>query len=267
MQTGPGLVETLSTPRRGGVSTWLDARLCSLALVQRSKAARKLVDLSITGIRVERIPPWLSERRRAVLVCNYPSVSQTLRAVLKVGCRLPGDSFRLKGIGRPEVITQATPLLKAVGLPKLVFPVHKDEAGAYRLQLEVIKEVLSFLDGPGHVLWMSITGRTRGNGLLEADLRTGAALFAINKAVPLVPMAAVTREKKGRLRVIKVRFGEPIDPPEASTMGEFERTDFLVDFTRLALCRVASLLPAGQRGDFEDAEQILADTESRLGIR
>lgn len=267
METGPGLVETLSTPAKGGASTWLDGRLRSLALLQRSKAARKFVDLSITGIRVEPIPSWLSEARRAVLVCNYPSVSQTLRVVLKVGCRLPGENFRLKGIGRPEVITQATPLLKALGLPKLVFPVHKDEAGAYRLQLEVIKEVLSFLDGPGHVLWMSITGRTRGNGLLEADLRTGAALFAINKAVSLVPMAVVTREKKGRLRAVKVRFGEPIDPPEASTMGEFERTDFLVDFTRLALCRVASLLPAGQRGDFEDAEQILADTESRLGMR
>jgi 1-acyl-sn-glycerol-3-phosphate acyltransferase len=266
METGPSVAEAISKSSQGGVSTRLDAKLRSLALLERSKAARRLVDLSIRGIRVEPIPPWLDESRRAILVCNYPSVSQTLRAVIKVACRLPGDEFRLRGIGRPEVITQATALQKALGVPNLVFPVHKDQAGAYRLQREVIKDVVSFLDGPGHVLWMSITGRTRGNGLLEADLRTGAALFAINRGVPLVPMAVATKEKKGRLRVVKVRFGEPIDPPDASKMGEFERADFLVDFSRLALCHVARLLPRGQRGDFEDIDEKLVDTERRWGI-
>lgn len=259
-------MEAISNSPRGGVSGWVDARLRSLVLLQRSKAARKLVDLSTGGIKVEPIPSWLDEGQSAILVSNYPSVSQTLRAVLKVGCRLPGREFRLKGIGRPEVITQATLLLKALGVPNLVFPVHKDQAGAYRLQTEVIKDVLAFLDGPGHVLWMSMTGRTRGNGLLEGDLRTGAALFCINKQTPLVPMAAVTREKKGRLRVVKVSFGEPIDPPDLAERGDFDRADFLFDFSKLALCRVAQLLPPGQRGDFEDIDRKLAETERRLGI-
>lgn len=266
MQVGPGVAEAMSKSSRGGLSAWLDAKLLSLALLERSKAARKLVDLSMTGLKVEAIPSWLDEGQKAILVSNYPSVSQTLRAVLKVGCRLPGEEFRLKGIGRPEVITHSTPPFKALGVPNLVFPVHKDQAGAYRLQTEVIKKVLSFLDGPGHVLWMSITGRTRGNGLLEGDVRTGAVLFSINRGVPLVPMGVVTREKKGRLRAVKIRFGEPLAPPDTAKTGEFDRADFMLDFSRLALCHVARLLPPGQRGDFEEVDEKLAETEGRLGV-
>ncbi|MCJ7620650.1 MAG: hypothetical protein MUP64_10590, partial [Anaerolineae bacterium] len=118
----------------------------------------------------------------------------------------------------------------------------------------------------GNVLWLSITGRTRGNGLLEGDLRTGAALFSFKKGVPLVPMGLVTKEKKGKLRVIGVRFGEPIYPVPTGDLDDFERSDYLIDLTTLAMCEVARLLPRGQRGDFEEAEQKLEETRRRLGI-
>jgi len=249
------------------ISEGLDARLRSLALLQRGRRARRIVDLSMRGIEVEPIPLSLDELQRAILVSNYPSISQTLRAVLKVGCRLPGDRFRVKGIGRSEFVTQASSLLKALGIGKIVFPVRKDEAGAYRLHKKVVKEVLAFLDYPGNVLWMSVTGSTRGNGLLEGDLRTGAALFSVKKGVPLVPMGVVTRDRKGKLKAVKVRFGERIDPPEAAQMNEFEKPDFLIDLSKLALCQIAKLLPPGQRGDFENVEEKLVETKRRLGMQ
>ena len=266
METGPGVVEAISSPAKERIFARLDAWLSSLALLERSKGARKLVDLSTRGIDVEPIPACLDEAQRAIVVSNYPSVSQTLRAVLKVACRLPGEEFRLKGIGRPEAVTHANAVLKALGVGNLILPVHKDKAGVYRLRNKIIKDVLAHVDGTGHVLWMSVTGRTQGNGLLEGDLRTGAALFSARKGVPLVPMGLVTREKKGRLRVVKIRFGEPIDPPDANAKGDFERADFLMDFSRLALCHVAKLLPPGQRGDFEKVDEKLEETERRLGI-
>ncbi|MFQ6079324.1 MAG: hypothetical protein ACE5NJ_09355 [Thermodesulfobacteriota bacterium] len=169
-----------------------------------------MVDLATRGIEVDPIPRCLDEGQRAILVSNYPSVSETLRTVIKVLCRLPGEKPRLKGIARPEVITQANSLLKALGIENLAFPVQKNEAGVYRLDRKTFKEVLAYLDGPGHVLWLSITGRTRGNGLLEEDLRTGAALFSLRKGVPVVPMALVTREERGKLKVAKGIFTQKV---------------------------------------------------------
>jgi len=264
MEKGLRYGEAISSLVRRQIFEGLDAWLRSLDLLERSRRVQRMVDLAIGGIEVEPMPPCLDAAHRAILVSNYPSVSQTLRAVLKVGCRLPGAEFRLKGIGRPEVVTHASSLLKALGIANVVFPVHKDEAAAYRLHRKVVQEVLAFLDGPGHVLWMSITGRTRGNGLSEGDLRSGAALFCLNKGVPLVPMGLVTREQEGRFKVVKVRFGEPINPPEVGEMGDFEKSDFLIDFSKLALCQTAKLLPPGQRGDFENFEEKLEETERRL---
>jgi hypothetical protein len=218
------------------------------------------------GIDVEPLPASLYEDQATILVSNYPSVSQSLRAVIKVGCRLSTDRPRLKAIARPEIVTEATLPMKVLGVGRFVFPVHKDQAGAYRLQAKLVKEVLVWLHGPGNVLWLSITGRTRGNGLLEGDLRTGAALFSLKRGVPLLPMGLVTKEKKGRPRVIGVRFADPIYPPSPSELDDFGRTDYLIDLTKLAMCQVARLLPSGQRGDFENAEEKLAETQRRLGM-
>ncbi len=257
-------MEEVSSLARTGISDGFDAWLRSLSLLERSRMVRKLVDLTTTGVEIEPIPAWLGEAHSAILVSNYPSVSQSLRALIKLLCRLPGEKSRLRGIGRPEVITQANSVLKALGISDLVFPVHKDEAGAYRLQRKVVQEILAYLDGPGHVLWLSITGRTRGNGLLEGDLRSGAALFCVKTGIPLVPIGLVTREDKGRLKVVEIRFGEPIRPAQIGETGDFERSDLLIDVTKLAMCRVAELLPPGQRGDFEDFEEKLVEAEARL---
>ncbi len=235
-----------------------------LDLLQRSGVVRRLVDLTTRGVSVDSIPSYLGEGHRAVLVSNYPSVSQTLRALIKMGCRFPGGGFRLKGIGRPDVVAHANMLLKALGVDSLIFPVYKDDAGAYRLHKRVVEEVLGYLEREGNILWMSITGATRGNGLLETDVRTGAAVFSTSKMVPLLPVGLVTREVKGKPRVIRVKFGQPIDPPEMDELSDFEKSDLLVDLSRLALCRVASLLPAGQRGDFEQVEEKLEEVEARL---
>lgn len=264
MEKGLGYREAISILVRRRIFERLDAGLCSLALLDRSRRVRQLIDLAIRGIEVEPIPSFLDQTQRAILVSNYPSVSQSLRAVIKVGCRLSAERPRLRAIARPEIVTQANALLKALGVGMFVFPVHKDAVGAYRLETRVVKKVLSYLDGPGNVLWLSITGRTRGNGLLEGDLRTGATLFALKKQAPLVPMALITRKEGDRFRIVKVRFGEPIWPPAALEMGDFERADSLIDLTKLAMCQVARLLPPGQRGDFEDADDKLMEVKTRL---
>jgi 1-acyl-sn-glycerol-3-phosphate acyltransferase len=155
-------------------------------------------------------------------------------------------------------------LLKALGIDKLVFPAQKDEAGVYKLERRTYSEVLAYLDGPGRVLWLSLTGKTRGNGLLEGDLRTGAALFSHMKRLPVMPMGLVTKEERDKSKVVKVRFGEPIGPPEVGEMTEFEKSDFLIDFSKLAMCEIAKLLPPGQRGDFENVEEKGAEIERRL---
>jgi len=258
--------EAIVTARGGGIGQRMDFTLRRFNLLERSATVKRLVELSIRGVDVEPIPLCLGESKRAVLVSNYPAVYPTLRALIKVGARFPGRGYRLKGIGRPEVIAEANTILKVLGVDSVIFPVYKDEAGAYRMQKKVIQDVVAYLRGEGNVLWVSITGTTRGNGLLEGDLRTGAALFSTGNGVPIVPMGLVTREHKDTLRVVKVRFGEPIDPSPMKEIGDFERTDFLIDLSRLALCRVARLLPPGQRGDFEQVEEKLQEAESRLGV-
>jgi len=257
-------IEAISTTVRREISAGIDARLSSLVLIERSRKVREMVDLGIRGIEVEPIPSSLDEGERTILVSNYPSVSKTLWALLKMGCRLPGEEFRLKAIGRKEVKTEANPLLKALGIDKFIFPAEKDEAGAYKLERRTYREVLAYLDQPGRILWLSLTGKTRGNGLLEGDLRTGAALFSLAKRVPIVPMGLVTREEGGKSKVVKVRFGEAVNPPRVGEMTEIERGDFLLDFSRLAMCEIAKLLPPGQRGDFENFEEKRAEVERRL---
>jgi len=184
--------------------------------------------------------------------------------MMKVLCRIPGDKLRVKGVGRSEAVAGANALLRALGFEKLIFPVQKDEAGVYRMNRKVSGDILAYLDGPGHILWLSITGRTRGNGLLEEDLRTGAAQFSTRKGVPLVPVGLVTREQKSKLRVVKVRFGEPINPPQVDETDDLHMADLLIDFSRVAMCQIARLLPPGQRGDFDNADEKLAEATQRL---
>jgi 1-acyl-sn-glycerol-3-phosphate acyltransferase len=248
----------------GRIFQGVDARLRSWRLLDRSRWVRKITDVAIMGIEVEPIPACLGDGKRAILVSNYPSVSQTLRAVMKVGCRLPGQRFRVKAIARKEVVAGANVLLKALGVDQHIFPALKDESGKYALEPEIIKKVLAHLDGQGNVLWLSITGKTRGNGLLERDLRTGAALFSLKKKIPMVPMGLVIKEKEGKAKIVKVRFGEPINPPKVGELNEFEKGDLLVDISRLIMCQIAILLPPGQRGDFEDVEDKLREVKSRL---
>ncbi len=264
MENGLRQPEAISGLLKRQIAERIDARLRSLALLARSRRVRQIVDLAIRGIEIEPIPACLGEEHKAILVSNYPSVPQSLRAVMKLLCRLPGEKPRLKAVARPEIVTRANFLLKALGVHKFVFLVRKDEAGVFRLNRRVVQGILSFLRGAGQVLWISVTGRTRGNGLLEGDLRTGAALFSLKTGVPLVPMGIVTRDKRGKVKAVKVRFGEPIDPPQIEAVGDFETADLLIDFSKLVMCQIAKLLPAGQRGDFENADDILVETKRRL---
>jgi hypothetical protein len=184
--------------------------------------------------------------------------------MMKVLVRLPGKDLRLKAVGRAEAVKGANALLRALGFERLVFPVQKDQVGLYRLNRKVSKEILAYLDQPGHLLWLSMTGRTRGNGLLEQDLRTGAAQFSIRKDVPLVPVGLITDEQKAKLTVVRVRFGEPIHPPDVQELDDLYKADLLIDLSRLAMCQIARLLPEGQRGDFELADEKLAEATRRL---
>jgi len=250
----------------GKISQRIDAALRSWRLLERGRWFRKMTGMAIAGIEVEPPPACLGDGKRAILVSNYPSVSQALRAVIKVACCLPGEKIRLKAISRKEVIAEANVLLKALGVEWRIFPAQKDQSGKYTLETEALKKILAHLSGHGNVLWLSITGNTRGNGLLERDVRTGAALFSLKKNIPIVPMGMVTKEKKGKIQIVRIRFGEPIYPPEVSELGEFEMGDLLLDISRLIMCQVAALLPPGQRGDFEDVEEKLRDVKERLDL-
>lgn len=223
-----------------------------------------MTDMAVIGIEVEPIPPCLCDGQRAILVSNYPSVSEALRAIIKVVCRLPGQKPRLKAIARKSVLTDANLLLNALGLEEYIFPAMKDPSGKYTLEPDILRRVLAHLDGEGNLLWLSITGKTRNNGLLERDVRTGAASFSLKKNIPIVPMSLVTEKKRGNIRVVKIRFGEPIDPPEMGNPSEFEMGDLLLDISRLVMCQIAALLPPGQRGDFEDLENRVREARSRL---
>lgn len=245
------------------ISSGLDSKVRSLNLFEHQRA-RRLIDLNLRGIRVDPMPPSLEEGQSAILVSNYPSVTQTTRAVLKVGCRLPGNEARLKAIARQEVITEANLSLKALGVDNIAIPAQKDKAGIYRLKGEAFKEILKFLSEPGHVVWLSITGKTRGGGLLEEDLRTGVFLFSLKSQVPVVPMGVETKEKKGKRKVAAVRFGEPINPPNIKNLDELEKVDYPLDYSRLIMCQIAKLLPSGQRGSFEDVEEKLEEVQRRL---
>ena len=266
MQERIRYIEALSSVVKDKISGGIDSRVRSLDLFEYRRA-RRIIDLSIRGIEVEPIPPFLKEEERAILVSNYPSVTKTTRAVLKVGCRLPGEKSRLKAIARKEIVTEANLFLKAIGVDTLVFPAEKDKFGIYKLESKARKEILIYLGKPGHVVWLSVTGETRGNGLLEEDLRTGAAMFSLMSRAPIVPMGVVTEEKKGKTRVVKIKFGEPIHLPkkvDKVDLVEFEIGDLLVDYSRLAMCRIAELLPPGQRGSFENTEEKLAEINKRL---
>ncbi len=261
----PGLVQAASSVLEK-VSQRVDARLRSLRLLQRSIQARRMLDVAIRGIEVEPIPAYLGNGKSVILVSNYPSVSQTLMAVMKVGCRLPGREIRIKAIARKEVAAGSNVLLKVLGVDQQIFPALKDESGKYTLAPETLKKIMAHLNGPGNVLWLSITGNTRGNGLLERDLRTGAALFSLKKKIPIVPMGLVTTERGGKTRIVRIRFGEPINPPEVGKLSEFEMGDFWVDISRLIMCQIATLLPSGQRGDFEDVEKKEREAKERLNL-
>lgn len=263
MQERIRYIRALSSVIKKEISSGIDSRVRSLNLFQY-QWARRMVDLSIRGIEVEPIPPYLEEGERAILVSNYPSVTETTRAVLKVDCRLRGEESRLKAIARKEIITEANLFLKAIGVNKLVFPAQKDQSGIYRLESETCKEILTYLGKPRHIIWLSVTGETRGNGLLEEDLRTGAAMFSLMSRAPIVPMGVITEEKEGKTKVVKIRFGESINLPKKVDLSDFEIGDLLVDYSRLAMCQIAGLLPPGQRGSFENAEEKLIEIKERL---
>ena len=265
MKEALSYTHAISGTLKGRISQRADAELRSLRLLDRGRWARKMTDMAIRGIEVEPLPACLGEGKSAILVSNYPSVSQALRAVMKVGCRLHGGKPRLKAIARKELVEEANVLLKALGVDQFILPATKDEAGKYTLEPKIIKEVLIHLESEGSILWLSITGKTRGNGLLERDLRTGAALFSLKGRIPIVPMGLVTRKRGGKPKVVKVRFGKPINPLDEGKMSEFEMGDFLVDISRLMMCEIAALLPPGQRGDFENVEEKLKEARSRLG--
>ena len=82
----------------------LNAAAGSVALLDRSSKVRRLTDWAIRGVGVESIPPSLDGTQAAVLVSNYPSVFQSLRAVIKVGCRISTERPRLRAIARPEIV-------------------------------------------------------------------------------------------------------------------------------------------------------------------
>lgn len=234
-----------------GISDRIDPRLRSLYLIENSQVRKAVDKVVLRRIRIE-IPPSLEEGRNAILVSNYPSVGGATDAVLKVDCCLPGKESRLRAIGREEVAEEAGALLMALGVDRILIPAQKVD-GVYRLKegKKAYEEVLNHLGKPGSVFWLSITGETRDNGLREEDLKTGAVSFSLESRVSIMPMGIVTRQGK----VVEVKFGDPVILPEKEDLKrEYERGDFWNDCTRKVMLEIATLLPPGQRGSFDDID-------------
>ena len=255
-------VRALSSVVGERIADNFDSKVQGLNLYEYRRA-RRIIDLSIRGIKVKPIPEFLGEGKGAILVSNYPSVFETSKAAIIIGSRLPGDEPRLKVIAREEIITEANLLLKAIGIDKFVFPAQKDETGTYKLQ-DKLEDILEHLAGSGHVLWLSITGETEGNGLLEENLRTGAAWFAQESQAPIVPMGIITKERKGKKKAAEVVFGEPIIVPKIEGLRWLKNTYLLIDYSKLVSCQIAALLPRGQRGSYEEVEEKLSTINKRI---
>jgi hypothetical protein len=231
--------------------------VASLALAE-NPFVRRLIDLAIHDIKVEEIPASLLSS--AILVSNYPSVPQTLRAVMKVACRIPGEEPRLMGIARQEIITRSNPVVGGF-LQPLVLPATKDQNGKYSLAPKQAATALEHIK-KGGVLWLSPTGSTEDNGLRVEDLRSGAVVFAQKTEAPIVPMGLITNQQG---KITNVVFGDIIELPPMDKVSPFELEDYLADSSVLVLANIAALLPPGQRGkDLEEAEGIIEQTQIRL---
>jgi hypothetical protein len=276
--------------KRERVSLEIDRKLHSLNLLNERPWARKLVDWGIRGIKVEPIPELIRQGESAVLVSNYASTLDLLtyeyprgeptldelkpgvRALLKVASHLPPE-VQFRAIGREEVITGAGLFLRALGIDKIIFPATKS-GGIHRLaRREDYTRIPTYVARPGHILWTSITGEPRGNGLLERDLRIGwlklvlkARGFASEAPVWIIPMGNITEAKGGVRKATEIRFSEPLSFAAPSDLVEPE--DYLLDCVRLVACHIASLLPkdGGQRGDYEDAERIIEEMQDRVRL-
>ena len=220
---------------------------------------RKVISEMIRGIEVGEIPDSLSEA--AVLTSNYPGVGETLRAIMKIGCELPGQELRLLAIARKEVVINKNPVLGGF-LREAVLPAEKDGTGKYSLGLEYTIRALKHLNKNG-VLWLSPTGNTGGNGLRVEDLRYGVVTFAQKAKVPIVPVGLITDDQR---KIRQVKFGEAIVLAPLDKVSLFDRDRYLHLSSILVLAKIAALLPPGQRGDFEDTQAIINQTEGELAI-
>lgn len=197
--------------------------------------------------------------KASVLVSNYPGVKEGLRAVVKVGCHLPGSKLRLLAIARKAVVTEGNPFVGGF-LSKAVLPAEKDEKGRYSLTSGTMVRAFRHLQQEG-VLWLSPTGNPEGNGLMIKDLRFGAVALALKANVPVVPMGLITNQEK---KVKIIEFGEAIVLPSLERVSIFDQDENLRLLSLLILAKIAALLPSGQRGDFEDFKTAIEEIESKF---
>lgn len=229
----------------------------NLKLAENPLVRKAISEFSLRDIEIDRIPDSLLEA--AVLVSNYPGVKESLTAVMKIGCELPGQKLRLKAIARREVITKSNPVLGGF-LAEAVFPAEKDDTGKYSLSNRTLARALEHLK-QGGVLWLSPTGNTEENGLKIEDLRYGAVSLALKTKAPIIPMGLITNSD-GMVR--KVKFGQAIVLPSLDKTNFFDRDRQLHLCSLLVLAKIATLLPPGQRGDFEDWETKMTEIERSL---
>lgn len=239
-----------------GVDTKILKFVSSLNMVEKP-FVRKLLSEIIRDIKIEEIPDSLV--KSAVLVSNYPGVKESLRAVIKVGCELPGLQLRLLAIARKEVITESNPILGGF-LKEAVLPAEKNEEGKYSISPRSAAKALKHLE-EGGVLWLSPTGNTEGNGLMMKDLRFGAVTLALKTNVPIVPMGLIIGEDN---KVERIKFGRSLVFSPIENVNLFNQEEYLRLLSLLVLGEIATLLPPGQRGDFENVEAEIRDVKNKL---
>lgn len=239
-----------------GVDTGILEFVSSINMVEKP-FVRKLLSGIIRDIEIEGIPDSLA--KSAVLVSNYPGVKESLKAVIKVGCELPGSQLRLLAIARKEVITESNPILGGF-LKEAVLPAEKNEEGKYSMSHRSTVKALKHLE-EGGVLWLSPTGNTEGNGLRMKDLRFGAVALALKTNVPIVPMGLITDKDN---KVKRIKFGKNLVLSPIEKVSVFNQDEYLRLLSLLVLGEIAALLPPDQRGDFEDAEAKIKDIKNKL---
>ncbi len=205
---------------------------------------------AVSRVRIEGAIDAIPRDGPVILAANHAS---NLDAVVIGSWLIPRLGRRIQWLGKKELFDW--PLVGWAARNGGVHPVDRDAADveAFRLAQRILDE--------GHVLFVFPEGTRSPDGTLQ-EARDGIALLALRTGAPIVPIGIAGSNKvwpKGQRFPhpgghVTVRIGEPFRPADLLPPGTDRRTAKGLT-TALIMRRIASLLPADQRGVYADAER------------